>query len=196
MLGLKLNHVSKRGPKRTGIWFCLVGDSDIALPVSYKVTWSGALGYRFLNKCQKPTPQHWFKVSTSICWLDPHTLSSCSPEGVCQRTPELASPPLASCAFHRWKLVHLKWIRRTHKGLEKHRGTLSGMQHHPAWWGCISLEERTDCMCLTRVIWQMQGTEMRSLDLLLGPTLVQSVLGFSWYTTMPNLMWQECASDI
>ena len=143
MLGLKLNHVSKRGPKRTGIWFCLVGDLDIALPVSYKVTLSGALEYRFLNKCQKPTPQHWFKVSTSICWLDPHTLSSCSPGGVCQRTPELASPPLASCAFHRWKLVHLKWIRQTHKGLEKHRGTLSGMQHHPAWqvpWRfCIGL---------------------------------------------------------
>ena len=32
-------------------------------------------------------------------------------------------------------------------------------------------------------MWQVHGTETISLDLLLGPTLVQSVLGFSWCAT-------------
>ena len=35
---------------RTGVSFCVRGDSDVALPVSYKVTCSVALGYRFLTK--------------------------------------------------------------------------------------------------------------------------------------------------
>ena len=41
------------------------------------------------------------------------------------------------CAFHKWKSDQLKWIWRTRQGLEKHRGTLSGMQHRPSrqvWW--------------------------------------------------------------
>ena len=114
---------------RTGVSFCLLGDSDEALPVPYKVTCRVVLGYRFLTK---PTPLQWVKVSTSFCWLDPHTLSSCEQEGVCQGTPELASSPLAPVAFHRWKSVRLKVTRRTHNGLEKHSKTLSGMQHRPA----------------------------------------------------------------
>ena len=36
-------------------------------------------GTDFWPNCQKPTPQHWIQVSMSICWLDPHTLSPCSP---------------------------------------------------------------------------------------------------------------------
>ena len=50
---------------------------------------------------------------------------------VCRRTPELANSPLAPCFFHRWKSVQLKWIRRTHKGLDNHKGTFSSMQYCP-----------------------------------------------------------------
>ena len=62
-------------------------------------------------------------------------------------------------------------------------------------WGGILLEGQRTCFCLTMVIWRVQGTETRTLDLLLGPRVVQSVRAFSWYTTMHDLMWQNCASD-
>ena len=65
-----------------------------------------------------------------------NTLSYCSPEGVCQRNTELASSPLAPFAFHRLKSVQLKWIWQTRKGLENHRGALSGMQRRPARQVC------------------------------------------------------------
>ena len=56
------------------------------------------------------------------------------------------------------------------------------------------LEGRMDQHVLNRGSLTGQGTETRSLDLLLGPTLGQLVLGFSWYTKIPDFMWQECAS--
>ena len=190
--------------KRTGISFRLLGHSDEALPAPYK-KWLEALhrDTDFSPNCQKPTPQQWVKLSTSICWLNPHTPSSCSQEGVCQGTPELVSSSFAPCAFHRWKLFQLKSIQRMRKGLEKNRGTLSGMQHRPAphvrWWvsNCLGrhFPRCTASMCLIVVIWQVQGTETRFLDLMLGPTHVQSALGFSCYTPMADLMWQECAND-
>ena len=142
-------------------------------------------------------------ISTSICWFDPHTPSLCRPEGISQRTPELASSPLAPYAFHGWKSVQPKRIWRTHKGLENHRGRYQAcniVQYDRYGggsvmvWGGTNLEGCT-CMCLIMVIWQVQGTETRSLDLLLGPTLEQLVPGFSWYITMSEVMWQKCAND-
>ena len=132
---------SAQGPQHingTGILLCLLGDSDEALlfPTKWLAAWHW--GTDFWPNCQKPTPHQRLKVSTSMCWLESHTQSSCSSEVACQRTPELASSTLAPCAFHRCKSVQLKWIRLTRKGLEKHRGMLSGMKHRPArqirWW--------------------------------------------------------------
>ena len=39
------------------------------------------------------------------------------------------------------------------------------------------------------------GIRMKSLDPLSDPTLVQWVLGSSWCTTMPGLMWREYAGS-
>ena len=48
---------------------------------------------------------------------------------------------------------------------------------------------------LNRGILTGARSETRSLGLLLGPKMVQSVLGFSWYTAMSDLKWEVCGSD-
>ena len=111
------------------ISFCLLGDSDEALPIPYKVTCCVALGYRFLTKLSETN-------TTAVSeGLNVHLLAWSS-SGMC--LPENTSSPLARYAFYRWKSVHFKWIRRKRKGLEKHRGTLSCLQHRPTrqvrWW--------------------------------------------------------------
>ena len=96
----------------------------------------------------------------SSCWLDPHTPPSCSPEGVCQRTPELASSPF-------WCLLLFTDESRLNLSGSDGRVRLwrSTGERYQAWnivqhnrfgggsvmvWGGISLEGRAHLHVLNR----------------------------------------------
>ena len=131
------------GPQRTnrtGILFCLPCDSDEALPVPFKVTCNVALGYIFLTKLSESdsTAVSWSLNVRSLAWFSHPIIVQ--PVGRSPENTRISKLAIGALYFHRWKSVQLKWIRRMHKGLKEHRGTLSGMQHHPARqvWLCVS----------------------------------------------------------
>ncbi|KAK3574148.1 hypothetical protein QTP86_003435 [Hemibagrus guttatus] len=55
-------------------------------------------------------------------------------------------------------------------------------------WGGISMEGRTD-------LYRLHNGTLTAIRYRDDPTLMQWVLGSSWYTTMPGLMWQEYAGS-
>ena len=58
-------------------------------------------------------------------------------------------------------------------------------------WGGISMEGRTDFYRLDNGTLTATRYQDEILGPIVGPALVQWVLGFSWRTTMPCLMWRE-----
>ncbi len=64
---------------------------------------------------QKQTSWGWPEGQTSSIGPFAHCPAPWSSIGICHWTPELAGPPLAPCAFHRWEQVHPEHMW---KGLE------------------------------------------------------------------------------
>ena len=96
----------------TYISICLLGDSDKALPVPYNL--QNDTGVQISDQTVR-NRLHSSELRSRRPFVGLILTPRCSPEGVCQGTPGLATSPLAPCAFHRWKSVQLKWIRRTRK---------------------------------------------------------------------------------
>ncbi len=105
------------GPKpinRTGICSFVQGGTGWTLPEPYKMTSSRPLVWMSLTK----------QSETEISWGWPEGLMSFSGSrahcpalwssiGIYHWTPELADPPLAPCAFHRWEQVHPEHMWQT-----------------------------------------------------------------------------------
>ena len=125
-------------------------------PTKWLVAWHW--GTDFWQKCQKPTPQQWVKFSPSICWLDPHT--SCSLQGVCQRTPELAKVrhwrPLLFTDESRFILSGSHGCIKVWRSIGELYQACNIAQHDRFGggsvmvWGGISPEGRTDLHVLNR----------------------------------------------
>ena len=100
---------------RTGICFFVWGRTeDCQSPTK----WPPA-GYKcacFWPNCQKQTPWGWHEGPTTSSGTCAHSPATCISIGLCQRTPELAGPPLAPHSLHRWEPVHTEHMW---KSLEK-----------------------------------------------------------------------------
>lgn len=58
-------------------------------------------------KNRKQTSWGWPEGTMSCSWPCAHRPAPWSSTGICKRTPEVATPPLVPCIFHRWKQVSL-----------------------------------------------------------------------------------------
>ena len=175
-------------------------DKHCPFPTKWFAAWY--LSTDFWPNCQKPTPQQWVKVSISICWLNPHTTSLCSSGAVCQGTPELASSPLALCAFQRWKSVQLKWIqwlKNSAKQKNTKRNEDNAVEPHepphggepPGWSGQVQNNNNNACIR----VWRSTGERYQACNIVHNDISLEGSMDLQ-VRNRGNLTGARCRDEI
>ena len=103
---------------RIGLCSFVRGGTWGALPEHLQNDLQQATGVHVSDQTVRNSPWGWDDGPMSSSGTCAHSPALCSSTGICEKTPELAGPPLAPHSLHRWEQVHTEHMWQAWKSLE------------------------------------------------------------------------------